>query len=267
MKVLISAIVVCMLPMSAPLRAQASERPPAQETKQIPSERIEPPAPGQNSEMEGDLFPQLRGNADLLRSRFEEINGSNTKTIERLRLTQKCQITRVVRLLDDTKNAMQQWLDAEKQYWQAWNEKETKRADGQQKALAVMEEEQKDLANLMEEEKKNEEQLERNKAAFENSKRTEESRAEIDRLIREIRDSQARLADANQKYDALSVRIKEAKSLLSTRLVKVRQNIQSLEAYTFELSARYASVRAEAEEICNMKKPTSRAPLPKSGAK
>jgi chromosome segregation ATPase len=267
MKISIPAAVAFLLLMRVPLSAQAPEPPPAQETKQIPGAKVETPTAGQNSDLEGDLYPQLRENADLLKSKFEESHNSNMRTIERLTLTKKCTIARVIRLLDDTKRAMQQWFDAENNYWQAWNEKETKRAEGQMKVLATWEEDQADLVKLMEDENKTQQQLERNKNALDNSRRTEDSRAEIDRLIKDIRESQARLTDDQQKYEALTAQIKESKSMLSTKLEKVRTYIQSIRTYTADKNALYASKRAEAEAICDMKQPTSRTPLPKSVAK
>jgi chromosome segregation ATPase len=246
-----------------PLRAQVSEPSPAQETKQAPGSRVEGAAAGQNADLEGDLFPQLRENASLLKATFEEIDVKTIKEIDRLMLTKKCQINRIGPLLDRTVTAMEQWLDAERHYYRAWNEKETSRVEDQQKTLASMEEQQKRVTDLIEEEKKNEERSERDKAALEKSKRTDEINAEIDRLIKDIQDSEATLANAHREYSELTVSISNMKHLLSVRLTRIRQNIQSLDVFEVDQRAAYDRKREAAHQVCNMKQPDARPPLPK----
>jgi chromosome segregation ATPase len=169
--------------------------------------------------------------------------------------------------LDRMIAAMKQWLDAEKRYWQVWNEAETKRVEGERNTLAGMQEDQKSVAVQIEDEKKNQEALERSRADLENSKRTEEIKAEMDRLLKDIQDSQARLDHAREQYNSLSVSITDYQSLLNTRIVNIRQNIQRLDAYEVDQNATYESERKAAQEVCNMKQPSSPTPLPKSGGK
>jgi chromosome segregation ATPase len=263
MNVPISATAAFMLLMSMPLSAQVSEPRPAQETKQAPGARVETPTAGQNSDLEGDLFTQLRENASLLRSTYEDLDVRNVKEVDRLLLTKKCQSNRIGPLLDRAVSAMEQWLDAERHYYRAWNEKESRRVEEQQKTLASMEEQQKRVADLIEEEKKNEERSERDKAGLEKSKRTEEINAEIDRLIKDIQDSEATLANAQREYSDLTVSISNMKHLLSVKLTSIRQNLQRLDVFEVDQRATYDGKREAAHRVCNIKNPDLRSPLPK----
>jgi hypothetical protein len=221
----------------------------------------------QNSGLEGDLFPELRESADRLEAEYEDLNDSSMKEIDRLLLTKRCQNNRVDGLLDRVIVAMNKYLLEEKRYYQDWNEKETKRVESQQKELTSTEEFQGRVADDIEYEKKDQEVLARDKATLENSKRTEEINAQIDGLIKDIQDSQARLAAAQSKFNEATVSITNMKASLTARLVNIRQNLLKVDAWEADTMANYESKRTAAHEICNMKQPSSSTPLPKSGGK
>jgi hypothetical protein len=265
MNVSIPAITACMLLMSLPLSAQAPEPPPAQETKQAPGAQVETPAAVQNSDLSGDLFTQLRENAALLKSTYEELDIKTVKEIDRLMLTKKCQINRIGPLLDRAVAAMEQYLAAARSYWREWDEKETKRVYDQQKILASMEIEQKQAFDLAEEAKKDEERSERDKAGLEKSKRTDAINADIDRLIKDIQDEEATLASAQQKYRDLTISISNMRHALSARLTSIRQEGRKLDVLEVDQRAAYDGMREAAHQVCNAKRPSALSPNPKRG--
>jgi chromosome segregation ATPase len=228
------------------------------------------PAAGQAApqpDTETDRFPLLREAADTLRSEYEQLDAKNMEEIDKLTRTKRCQINRIGPLLDRTIDAMQQWLAAEKKYWEVWGEAEQKRVDSQMKTLAGMEADQKRVADLVETEKEDQQELQRRKAGLEQTRRTEEIAAQIDALIKDIQDSEARLADAQQQFESLTAQITNMKASISARLVGIRQNSARLDAYGLDMGAFYEKTRAAAHEVCNTKKPDERStPLPKKGA-
>ena len=268
MKVPISAVLACMLPMGASLWAQPPEHPAARQTDQIPGASAPAPTAGQQSELQGDRFAQVRDRADQLKAAYEDLDASNMKEIDKLALTKVCQIRRVGPLLDRTIVAMHEWLTTERTYWQIWNDRENERIDGQKKDLAGYEEDQARLDGLIDEEKKNQEKLEQERATLDNSgKRTEETTAQIDTMSRDIRDSQARLAHAQQQYKDVTDTINNLSASLGARIVNIRQNLVKLDAWELDQKAFYESKRTAAQEVCSMKQPSPGTPLPKSGGK
>lgn len=268
MKVPISAVLACMLPMGASLWAQPPEHPAARQTDQIPGASAPAPTAGQQSELQGDRFAQVRDRADQLKAAYEDLDASNMKEIDKLALTKVCQIRRVGPLLDRTIVAMHEWLTTERTYWQIWNDRENERIDGQKKDLAGYEEDQARLDGLIDEEKKNQEKLEQERATLDNSgKRTEETTAQIDTVSRDIRDSQARLAHAQQQYKDVTDTINNLSASLGARIVNIRQNLVKLDAWELDQKAFYESKRTAAQEVCSMKQPSPGTPLPKSGGK
>jgi hypothetical protein len=208
---------------------------------------------------ETDRFAALRESADEARAAYEKLDKANSAEIGRLNANkQRCQFDRVSGLLDRSAAAMQTWLTVEKKYWELWGEVEQKRVEDQQKSLAVMESEQKRAAVLMDEEKKARVDLERRRAALEQSKRTQEIAAQIDGLIKDIQDSEARISAAQQAYDELSTRISNMRTSISARLVKIRQNIAGLEAWELEQTSLYQKQREVAHQVCMVKHPDQR---------
>lgn len=256
--VTIASLCCCFLAGIVAVRGQSST------TQQPPSPGSPAALTGQPSELEGDRFPALRESADRFRTDYEKTDGDNMREIEKLMRTKRCQINRIGGLLDRTIEAMQQWLVTEKKYWEVWGEAEQKRVDGQVKTLASMEADQKRIADMLDLEKQDREELLRRRAALEKGKRTEEIATQIDGLVKDIQDSEARLNEAQKQYDTLTVLIGNMKASISTRLIFIRQQTARLEAYGLDMSAYYEKQRAAAQEVCNTKQPDTRqTPLPK----
>lgn len=213
-----------------------------------------------------DRFPGARAQADQLSASYEAAHAKNIAEIEQLMRTKRCQISKIGGDLDRTLDAMHQWLDAETGYWRMWAEQEQKRVDGQQKTLISLEADQKRVSDLIDNEKEDRDELLRKRADLERyGKRTQEIISQMDSLVKDIQDSEARLANAQKDYDDLTVSISNMKGSLTARLVDMRQNVNRLEAYGQQMTAYYEEVRKGAQEVCNTKQPeTRRVPLSKS---
>lgn len=210
-----------------------------------------------------DRFGPLREAADALKSAYEQLDTKNMAEVDQLLRTKRCQINRIGGDLDRVLDLMHQWLAAETKYWTAWSEVEQKRIDNQVKDLAGFEEDQKRAADLVEEEKQSREELQRRRAQLESGPRTEQIKAEIDGIIKDIQDSEARLSTAQSTFDDLTTKITNMKAAISARVVDMRQNTARLGAFDMDMTAYYEKSREAANEICNTKQPdTKRTPLP-----
>ena len=247
---------------------RAQEVPPTP----LPAPQAPPPAAPASQgatqpETETDRFPLLREAADTLRSQYEELDAKNMAEIDKLTRTRRCQINRIGPLLDRTTVAMQEWVTAEKKYWEVWGDAEQKRVDNQMKTLAGMEADLKRVADLQDIEKQDHQELQRRKAGLEQTKRTEEISAQIDALIKDIQDSEARLNEAQQQFESLTSQITNMRASISARLVNIRQNWARVDAYGSYMTAFYEKARNAANEVCNTKKPDERStPLPRKPA-
>lgn len=246
---------------------RAQDAPPTS----LPATQSPPPAAAPASqgapqpETETDRYPLLREAADTLRGNYEALDRRNMAEIDRLTRTRRCQINRIGPLLDRTIASMNEYLTAERKYWQVWNDAETKRVDSERATLAGMEAELERVARLQETEKQDHQDLQRRKAGLEQSKRTEEINALIDGLIKDIQDSEARLTDAQQQFDALKASITDMKAYLTARLIGIRQNLARLDAWEAKRTSVYEDARAAANQFCNTKRPDERAtPLPRT---
>jgi len=235
---------------------------------QSPPPAAAPASPGApQPDTETDRYPLLREAADTLRGNYEALDKRNTAEIDRLTRTRRCQINRIGPLLDRTIASMHEWLTAEKKYWEVWGDAETKRVDSERATLASMEAELERVARLQETEKQDHQDLQRRKTGLEQTKRTEEINAQIDGLIKDIQDSEARLADAQQQFESLTAHITNMKAFLTARLIGIRQNLARLDAWEADETAVYENARAAANQFCNTKKPDERStPLPKKPA-
>ncbi len=265
---------IAMLVLVAlPGRSQPAPQSPVQTASPSPPAAADPPAHDRVTPAatqttgagESDRFPALAEEAARLKAIYEKTDTANMDEVDRLLKSRRCQITRIGGLIDRTLDAMHQWRDVELTYWRKWAEVEQQRVDDQRKSLANMEIDQERVKNLIEDETKDHEVLLRNKANMEKyGKRTEEIRKDIDGLITDIKDSEARLDKAQKNYDELTVQITNMNASITTRLVNMRQNINGLEAYNQQFTAFYETKRKDAQEICNLKQPNSRSPLPKT---
>jgi hypothetical protein len=257
-------------PATQPQPGQNQPVPAAQpQPQQNPSAAATQPPVAQPAEGEvGDLFPALREEADQALAALEETDKANEAEIETLMRTKRCQINHIGGDLDRNIKALKEWETLELKYWEVWGDEEQKRVEKQQKSLASYEEEQGRVADMIEAEKKNRQQLERDELKLEQSKRTEEIKAQIDGLIKAISQSEDTLAHAQQEYDDVTAQVNNIKVTISARLVNIRQNKLKAQADAEDQNAYYEKQRAAANEICNTKQPdTRKAPPPKAGGK
>lgn len=120
------------------LADQAGATQPADRGDKVAEFRRRPPEPfnplpanataGSRLSADVDPFPDLRGNADRLRSSYVTTDAENMREIDRLLKARDCQMPRVGELLDRTIQSMHEWLDAERLYWGRWADIEAKRA-------------------------------------------------------------------------------------------------------------------------------------------
>jgi hypothetical protein len=220
---------------------------------------VPPPA----AQEETDRFPQALAAADEARKAYEKVYGENSGEVDKLLKTSRCQIARIGGLLDRTSAALDTWLAAERFYFTMWNEAETKRVEGQQKSLVSLEADQKRAGDLLEDDKKDREDLMRRKANLEKSARTTQINEEIDGLIKDIQDSEARLSHDQKEFDDITSGLSNMRASLAARLVNIRQNITKLDAYRLDAHAGFEDKRKAAQAICDKKLPDTNRSLPK----
>ena len=244
--------------------AGAQTSPPAAPQSQPASPPAAPAGASPASEETGDRFPALRQVADALKSAYEQLDAKNMDEIESLLKTKRCQINRIGGLIDRVQDAMRLWLESESKYWKAWSEVEQRRIDSQTKTLASMEEDQKRVADGLQEEKASREELLRKRAELDKyGKKTAEIVAQIDGIIKDIKESEDHLESAQKDFDELTVKINNMRASISARVVDMRQNTARLEAFGLDMAAYYEKNRNAGNEVCNTKQPdTKRAPLP-----
>jgi len=253
-----AAVLVIMIVLTAGAQAAPGGQAPAA------APAATKPAGQQQSEEGVDRFPQARASADEALEAYEKVYAENVREVERLLKSRRCQIARISGLLDRTSASLEAWLSAENYYWTSWNEAETKRVESQQKSLASLEADQNRAKDLVAADKQDREELMRRKALLETSPRTAQITADIDGLIKDLQDSEARLSDAQKQFEDITSSINNLKASLTARLVNIRQNIAQLDTYRLEQHAAYEDKRKTAQEICNTKQPdTKKSPLPK----
>jgi molybdopterin converting factor small subunit len=211
-------------------------------------------------DMQTDRFTASREAADMRQAAYLDLDKRNMAEIDRLMLTKKCQVNRIVPLLKDTVSAMNDWLAAEKKYWDLWNDAEGRRVEDLQTTLAGLEADAARIAKLVETETEGLQELLKQKAILEADTRTAEVVAKIDGVIKDIRDSQARLDHANQEQDSVSARIRDLKASIATRLVRIRENISKLGAWEVDQNAYYAERLTSANDVCQAPHPTGNVP-------
>jgi hypothetical protein len=221
-----------------------------------------PDSPG----MQTDRFSASREAADLRQAAYQELDKTNMAEIDRLLTTRKCQINRVAPLLDATAEAMNAWLTAERKYWELWNDAEERRVVDLRVTLASLEADAVRIANLIETENAGLQELQRQKAILEADNRTSEVVARLDGVIKDIRDTEARLGHAREEQDSVRVRIRELNASISARLVRIRENLAKLESWQLDQNAYYAERRATANDVCQAARPMERT-APASKAK
>jgi len=235
---------------------------------QVPSAMKSKPAAAADAPLspDDDRFPALRENAERLKAEYEKTDTANIDEIERLAKTRRCQIQRIGGLLDRTIQSMRDWNQAEKTYWMKWAEVEEVRVGDQRKNLAAMESDQERAKSTMEAETADREKLLHDRANLEKSgRRTQEIVSQIDALILDIKDSEARLGEAQKQYEDVTAKVGNMNASIAARVIDMRQNINRIEAFRLQYMAFYEKKREEAQEICNTKQPDSkRTTLPKN---
>lgn len=256
-RVLLAALVITCTILLA--QAQPPQLPAATQPAAAPTQATAPA-------LEDDRFPALRESADRLKAVYEKLDAENMDEVERVLKTRRCQIARIGGLLDRTLDGMRQWHQAEMTYWRKWAEAEQQRVDGQKKSLAGMEADQQRVKELIATEAKDHDELLRKKANLEKyGKRTQDIVKDIDALILDIKDSEARLDQAQKQYDEITVQVNNMSASISARLIDMRQQLNRIEAYGLQMASFYEDKRKDAQEVCNLKQPnTTRTPLPKN---
>lgn len=231
------------------------------------------PVPGTDKEKQDaaptdDRFPDQRAEADRLRNIYEPLHEKSMPEIDKLLHSPRCQIARISGLLSRNSEAMHAWLGAEKLYWKAWGDAEQTRVEIETKSLTSLEADQAHAAGLVDTEKNDREDLQRRRAALLQGPQTEAIRAQIDELVNDIKDSEARLAIAQKAYDELTEKLGNYRTSLTARLVYIRQQQNRLDAYALDVDAFYEKTRTSSQEICNNKAPDAKqTPLPKGRGK
>ncbi len=179
--------------------------------------------------------------------------------IDRLLKTRRCQINRIGGLLDRVSDKMHEWSQAELTYWTKWGEIEEVRVTDERKKLAIMETDQQRTQEVMDTETRDREELLRKKANLEKyGKRSQDVIQQVDALVQEIRDSETRLAEAKAKFDDITIRVKNMDTLITARLVQIRQYRADVETMVLKQTSEYDNLRTEAQDMCNTKKPVTR---------
>ena len=235
---------------------------PAQETSATTTPSTAP------SEVEQtDRWGPLKSEVEHLRQVWDKAHTENMAEVEKLVHSKVCQSTRIGRLLDRTQNAMNEYLNAFKKYWEVWSNAENKRVDDQRKQLASMVANQDRAKAMLDEEKKNREELERREAALEQGTRTDAVRAEIEEVKKDIIDSEANLNDAKQKFESLTVQVTNMNDTIMARVISINQDSARLEAWGLKQTSVYDDKRKEANAVCDSYRPGAlRTPPPKGTA-
>ena len=159
-----------------------------------------PEAPGETVQTPGDKFQGLRDLSAAARDSYSKFHRQTMPEIDRLLKTRRCQVNRIGGLLDRTLEKLQEWSEAEITYWTKWGEVEEVRVGEERKKLAVMETDKQRAKDLMDGETQDREELLRKRAALEKyGKRSQDVVQQLDALVQEIRDSEARAGGRNQE--------------------------------------------------------------------
>jgi len=245
MKIPACAVLIACSVWCGGVRAQSTSAPLPQ-----PERPAQAPPPAGSPDMQTDRFTSLREAADMRQTAYLELDRRDMAEIDKLMLTKKCQTNRILPLLDETTQAMNDWLAAEKKYWDVWNEAEGVRVEDLQTTLASLEADAVRIGKLVDTETDGLQEMLRQKAILEADTRTAEIVTKIDGVIKDIRDSQARLDHARQEQDSVTARIRDLKASIATRLVRIRENISKLGAWEVDQNAYYAERRASANDVC-----------------
>jgi chromosome segregation ATPase len=228
------------------------------------TERPSQAAPAADApDLQTDRFTASREAADMRKTAYLELDEQNMAEIDKLMLTKKCQINKIAPDLDRSMASMQDWLTAERKYWDLWNDAETRRVDDLRVTSASLEADQARLAKLVDTETDGLGELEKQKAILEADTRTAEVVAKIDGVIKDIRDSQARLDHARKEQDSVTERLAVLNASISTRLVRIRENLARLDTWQVDKNAYYAERRTSANDVRQAPRPAEKS-LPPS---
>ena len=65
------------------------------------------------------------------------------------------------------------------------------------------------------------------------------------------------LGDATKKFEDLTIRVNNIDSVMTARLVQIRQSKADVEAVVLKQKSEYENLRTEAQDVCNTKKPVN----------
>ena len=125
-----------------------------------------------------------------------------------------------------------------------------------------MEADQQRVKELIDSDTQEHDDLLRRKANLEKTKRTQEIMKDIDDLVEQISDSQTRLDDAKKNYDDATARVNNMQTSIAARVIALHQNLDGVEAFGLQRNSYYEGRRADAQQRCNLKRPTQKAPVP-----
>jgi hypothetical protein len=156
-------------------------------------------------------------------------------------------------------------VSGESLYWKSWGDAEQSRVTIEQKSQANIEANQKAAADLVSTTTQDREELQHRRLALQQGPQDEAVRAQLDVLVTQIQDSEAKLAEAQKQYKMLSEQLATFQTSLVARLIAIRQNQSSLDAIALKMDAGYEKKRAKAQEICDKKAPEEKKTPAKGG--
>jgi chromosome segregation ATPase len=209
----------------------------------------------------------LRDTADAFRDAFEKLQSDNMGEVDKLMKDKRCNIVRVDGLLTRIKDALDLWNDAESKYWAVNAEIETANVERQQKSLANMQAEQQRAQDLVDITTKDREKLQRDLADLQKYPvRNQAIQDQMNQLIQDIKDSEARLNEAQKNYEEVTATVRNMQASMGARLIAIRENQRQVEAYGLDMKSFYEKTRAAAQEVCNLPTQQGRRPLPATKA-
>ncbi len=214
-----------------------------------------------------DPFEGLLRTADDLKASYTKTDADNMAQVNRLLKTKVCQISRINGLIDRTEKDLDSWLEAMAPYLKNWEETELRRVQIGEKSLAVSEQDLKITKTLIDADKREHEELLVKKAALENQDHTAGILAQIDAIITDLQESETKLTADQKKFDEVTQSVNNTKAVLAVHLIAVRKQMSSLDEYRVNAHAYYEEKRNAAQEVCNGKRPDTKALPGKPGTK
>ena len=120
---------------------------------------------------------------------------------------------------------------------------EEERVAVSRKSLALMESEQQRTRELVESTRKDRDELLQRKSQLEATAKTADIIRALDDLLVDVRESEARLSQAEKRYTEITASVESGRASLTARLVEIRQSLRRVEAYGLEAASYYEEKR------------------------